>query len=144
MLTAFITLPAGRYREDGKRVATYDEIERRMASLPGVRSVGGTSHLPLSGQDSRTGIVIENREPTPDTPTRAHPRAVTIDYFKTMGIRLVSGRNFAVTDHSESPFVVDRQRDDGAALLAGRLPARQAPARIGAMRRSRGAKSSAS
>ena len=106
VLTAFITLPAGRYRDDGKRVATYDEIERRLASLPGVRSVGATSHLPLSGRDSRTGIVIENRAPTPDTPTRAHPRAVTIDYFRTMGIRLVSGRNFAVTDRSESPFVV--------------------------------------
>jgi putative ABC transport system permease protein len=106
VLTAFITLPAGRYREDGKRVATYDEIERRLASLPGVHSVGATSHLPLSGQDSRSGVVIENRELTPDTPTRAHPRAVTLDYFKTMGIRLVSGRNFAATDHSESPFVV--------------------------------------
>jgi predicted permease len=106
LLTAFITLPAGRYRDDGKRVATYDEIERRLASLPGVRSVGATSHLPLSGKDSRSGVGIEHREPTPDTPTRAHPRAVTIDYFKTMGIRLVSGRNFAVTDHSESPFVV--------------------------------------
>ena len=106
VLTAFITLPPGRYRDDGKRVATYDEIERRLTALPGVRSVGATSHLPLSGQDSRSGVVIENREPTPDTPTRAHPRAVTIAYFKTMGIRLVSGRNFAVTDHSESPFVV--------------------------------------
>ncbi len=59
VLTAFITLPAGRYRDDVKRVATYDEIERRLASLPGVRSVGATSHLPLSGRDSRTGIVIE-------------------------------------------------------------------------------------
>jgi putative ABC transport system permease protein len=106
VLTAFITLPSGRYRDDGKRVATYDEIERRLASLPGVRSVGATSHLPLSGQDSRSGVGIENRVPTPDTPTRAHPRAVTIDYFRTMGIRLVSGRNFAVTDHSETPFVV--------------------------------------
>jgi predicted permease len=106
LLTAFITLPAGRYRDDGKRVATYDEIERRLASLPGVRSVGATSHLPLSGQDSRSGVGIEHRERTPDSPTRAHPRAVTLDYFKTMGIRVVSGRTFAVTDHSESPFVV--------------------------------------
>jgi predicted permease len=105
LLTAFITLPAGRYLDDGKRVATYGEIERRLASLPGLRSVGATSHLPLSGQDSRSGVGIEHRERTPDSPTRAHPRAVTLDYFKTMGIRVVSGRTFAVTDHSESPFV---------------------------------------
>jgi putative ABC transport system permease protein len=71
-----------------------------------VRSVGATSHLPLSGQDSRTGVEIEGREPTPDTPTRAHPRAVTLDYFKTMGIRLIEGRNFAPSDDGESPSVV--------------------------------------
>jgi len=106
LLTAFISLPAARYSTDPQRVAAYDEIERRFASLPGVRSVGGTSHLPLSGSDSRSGVAIEGREPVPDAPTRAHPRAVTLDYFKTMGIRLVAGRNFASTDHSESPFVV--------------------------------------
>ena len=106
LLTAFVTLPAARYREDALRVAAYDDIERRFAALPGVRSVGGTSHLPLSGADSRSGIGIEGREPVPDAPTRAHPRAVTIDYFKTMGIRLVAGRNFAASDHSDSPFVV--------------------------------------
>ena len=106
LLTAFVSLPAARYRDDAKRVATYDEIERRFASLPGVRAVGGTSHLPLSGQDSRTGVAIEGREPTPDTPTRAHPRAITLDYFRAMGIRLIEGRNFAPSDHSESPFVI--------------------------------------
>ena len=106
LLTAFVSLPAARYRDDAQRVATYDEIERRFASLPGVRSVGGTSHLPLSGADSRSGVGIEGREPVPDVPTRAHPRAVTVDYLKTMGIRLVAGRQFAASDHSESPFVV--------------------------------------
>ncbi|MEO6212457.1 MAG: ABC transporter permease, partial [Vicinamibacterales bacterium] len=105
LLTAFVSLPAARYTDDARRVAAYDEIERRFASLPGVRSVGGTSHLPLSGQDSRGGVVIEGREPTPDTPTRAHLRAVTLDYFRTMGIRLIEGRNLSVGDHSESPLV---------------------------------------
>ena len=105
LLTAFVTLPAAKYASDTQRVAAYDEIERRMASLPGVRSVGGTSHLPLSGMDSRAGVEIEGREPTPDTPTRAHIRAVTLDYFRTMGMRLIEGRNFTEADHSETPFV---------------------------------------
>ena len=105
LLTAFVILPPAKYTTDAQRVAAYDEIERRIASLPGVRSVGATSHLPLSGQDSRTGIFIEGREPTPDAPTRAHLRAVTLDYFRTMGMRLIEGRNFSAADHSESPFV---------------------------------------
>jgi putative ABC transport system permease protein len=106
LLTAYVSLPGARYPEDAQRVAAYDEIERRFASLPGVRAVGGTSHLPLSGADSRGGVTIEGREPTPDAPTRAHPRAITLDYFRTMGIRLVEGRNFAATDNGDAPFVV--------------------------------------
>jgi len=106
ILAAFVSLPAARYSNDTQRVAAYDEIERRFASLPGVRSVGATSHLPLSGADSRTGVGIEGREPTPDTPTRAHPRAVSPTYFQTMGQKLLEGRNFNDGDHSESPFVI--------------------------------------
>jgi putative ABC transport system permease protein len=106
LMTAFISLPGGRYRDDARRVATYDEIERRLGALPGVTSIGGTSHLPLSGQDSRSGIVVEGRDPTPDTPTRAHPRAVTLGYFKTMGIPLLAGRSFSPADDSDAPFVV--------------------------------------
>jgi putative ABC transport system permease protein len=105
ILTAYISLPSLRYPDDARRVAAFDEIERRLAALPGVRSVGATSHLPLSDQDSRGGVVIEGREPTPDTPTRAHPRAVTLNYFRTMGIRLIEGRNFAASDTAETPFV---------------------------------------
>lgn len=105
-LTAFISLPSARYRQDAQRLEAYDQIERRFAALPGVRSVGATSHLPVAGVDSRTDVAIEGREPTPDAPTRGHPRAVTLDYFRTMNIRLVEGRTFTATDHSESPFVV--------------------------------------
>jgi putative ABC transport system permease protein len=106
-LAAFVSLPPARYRTDGQRVAAYDEIERRFATLPGVRAVGGTSHLPLAGQDSRTIVAIEGIDLAADAPpTRAHPRAVTLDYFRTMGIRLMEGRSFAAGDHGESPFVV--------------------------------------
>ena len=143
VLTAFITLPAGRYREDGKRVATYDEIERRMASLPGVRSVGATSHLPLSGQDrarvsaSRTRAHAGHADA--GAPARRHDRLLQDDGDQARvraQLRRDRSQRVAVRRH--------RQRDDGAALLAGRLPARQARARFGGVRRSPGARSSAS
>ena len=105
-LAAFVSLPPARYRTDGQRVAAYDEIERRFAALPGVRAVGATSHLPLAGQDSRTIVAIEGLDLAADAPpARAHPRAVTLDYFRTMGIRLMEGRPFGAGDHDESPFV---------------------------------------
>ena len=105
ILTALIALPNARYRGDAAVNGAFDEIERRIAALPGVLSVGGTSHLPLTGQDSRTGVAIEGREPTPDAPTRGHVRAVTVDYFRTLGIPLIQGRSFTDADTSDSPFV---------------------------------------
>jgi predicted permease len=105
VLTTFIALPAARYRGNEKRVATFEQIEERFRSVPGVRVVGATSHLPLSGQQARQGVAIEGREPTPDVPTRAHLRSVTPDYFKAMGIRLTAGRTFTSADRTDAPLV---------------------------------------
>ena len=40
VLTAFISLPRARYDSDEKRLAAFQEIERRLATIPGVRSSG--------------------------------------------------------------------------------------------------------
>jgi putative ABC transport system permease protein len=106
VLTALISLPAARYRGEEKLVATFEQIAERFKSIPGVRAVGGINNLPLSGQDGRRGVGIEGREPTPDAPTRAHPRAVTPDYFRSMGIQLIAGRSFTSMDKVDAPLVV--------------------------------------
>lgn len=106
IVTTFISLPRARYREASKIAATLDEIERRLAALPGVRSAGATTMLPLSGMDGRRGVGIEGREPTPDAPTRAHQRNVSPGYFKTMGIDILQGRGFTDADDERAPLVM--------------------------------------
>ena len=106
VLTTLITLPSTRYRGDEKLRATFAEIEQRFASIPGVRAAGATNLLPLGGQDSRRGVHIEGRPDDPDTPTRAHPRSVTPDYFTAMGIQLKAGRPFTEADRANAPLVV--------------------------------------
>jgi putative ABC transport system permease protein len=106
VLTFRITLPASRYRAAETQAVTFARIEETLRSLPGVIAVGATSFLPLSGADARRGVGIEGREPTPDTPTRAHPRIVTVDYFRAMGIRVKEGRAFTAADRMETPQVV--------------------------------------
>jgi hypothetical protein len=96
----------------------------RVGALPGARGAGATSHLPLSGRDGRRGVTIEGREPTPDTPTRAHPRIVTPGYMEAMGITILAGRAFTDADREGAAAGGDRQRDDGAPVLAGRLACR--------------------
>jgi putative ABC transport system permease protein len=104
-LTANIALSARKYSTVSAELATFDDLERRFRALPGVRIVGATSMLPLSGRDGRRGVQIEGRAPTPDTPTRAHPRAVTPGYFQAMGITLVAGRPFTSADRDGAPLV---------------------------------------
>ncbi len=105
VLTTLIALPQARYPGD-RRLVAFDQIEQRFRSIPGVRSVGAINVLPLSGQDGRRGIVVEGYQPAPDTPTRAHPRAVTPDYFRTMGVQLSAGRGFTPDDRANAPLVV--------------------------------------
>jgi putative ABC transport system permease protein len=105
ILTASVALPASRYRVDPSLLAAFDQIEEKLRSLPGVRAVGATSMLPLSGRDGRRGVGIEGRTPTPDTPTRAHPRAVTPGYFQAIGITLLAGRPFTPADSATAPKV---------------------------------------
>ncbi|MGH9372847.1 MAG: FtsX-like permease family protein, partial [Vicinamibacterales bacterium] len=105
VITAVISLPASRYRGPERLVSTFDGVEQRFRSIAGVRAVGGTSHLPLSGQDSRRGIMVEGYVAPPNTPTRAHPRMVTPGYFNAMGLQLVRGRTFTVDDRPDGPAV---------------------------------------
>jgi putative ABC transport system permease protein len=100
--TALVTLPGRKYADDRTRLEALAEVERRFAAIPGVRTVGATSRLPLGNENSRMGVAIEGREPTPDVPTRAHIRAVTSGFFEAMGMTLVSGRRFGASDHEKS------------------------------------------
>ena len=106
ILTASIALPSSRYRGDDKAAATFEAIESRLRSLPGVRSVAATNALPLSGQDTRRSLAIEGYTSTAQAPSRAHARSVTLDYFTTMGMRVIAGRAFTVSDRGGAPLVV--------------------------------------
>ena len=105
VLTGLISLPESRYPGD-RKLLTFDQIEQRFQTIPGVRSVGAINLLPLGARDSRRGIVVEGYEPPPDSPTRAHPRAVTPDYFRTMSVQLATGRVFTAADRADAPLVM--------------------------------------
>ena len=105
VLTVAIALPASRYPANDVRLATFARLEEELRALPSVTAVGATSHLPLAGRDSRRGVGIEGRAPTPDAPTRAHPRSITPGYFEAMGVTLREGRAFTAADSATAPLV---------------------------------------
>jgi putative ABC transport system permease protein len=105
-LTVTVVLPGARYTTSAASESAFEAMEQRLAALPGVRAVGGTSHLPLGPRDGRQGVTVEGyTPPVPDTPTRAHPRVVTPTYLRAIGATLLAGRQFAPTDGADAPRV---------------------------------------
>jgi putative ABC transport system permease protein len=106
ILTFEIPLTGERYSEHPGITTFYDELSSRIAALPGVVGVSGSTQLPLSGTRDRSGITIQGR--TYDNPAAA-PAAdrysVRVDYFSVMGIPLQRGRLFNASDGTGAPPV---------------------------------------
>jgi len=101
-----MSLPRARYPDGGRRARFVEQALAQLSGLPGVRSVGAISNLPLSGNESMDYIAIEGAEPTPrGKEPLAEDRAITPGYFEAMGVNLVSGRDFDATDGAGKPLV---------------------------------------
>jgi predicted permease len=107
LLTVPIALPGSRYRENERVIGFYQELARRMASLPGVVSAGAVAGVPLVSERGDLSIDIEGRPVAPgETKRRADWQVVTPGYFKAMGMRLIRGRGIEATDLESTPGVV--------------------------------------
>ena len=106
VLTMQVVAQGKKYREDKAVTAFWRELEPRVAHLPGVQAEGLVSTLPLTGSVGWGGISVEGYTPPPGQELQVDQRVASIDYFRTMQIRLVSGRFFTEDDSPEKPSVV--------------------------------------
>jgi putative ABC transport system permease protein len=106
LLTARFQLPP-RYSGNAQRVQFYERLLERVAALPGIDSVGATSHLPLIRYNMGATLRVEGREPAKGEREPSAPIAsVNPGYFRTMGIGLRAGRLFNASDVQGAPGVV--------------------------------------
>src|SRR6185369_14665157 len=95
VLTLRVDLPQKKYEGEGKWGSFFEQLEVRVASIPGVQSVGLITELPLSGQPNDLPFTVEGRPPvTPDQAFDADFRRVNQNYFAALRIPLLRGRNF--------------------------------------------------
>ena len=88
-----------------KWMATWDEIERRLSSLPGVLSASRCLFTPVSGYEWNQNVHADSpNSPTGDA-SLVYLNAVTPAYFRTLRIPLLAGRDFEVQDTATSPKV---------------------------------------
>jgi hypothetical protein len=93
---------ASTYGNGNKRAETaiYDEAVSRMLSAGGVETVTYARHLPLvdSGSGAYLSVVPEGSA-ADAVPPRIYFNLVGPRFFETLGVRMTSGRTFAVSDH---------------------------------------------
>ena len=106
LLTFELNLPASKYPASAA-VQFYERLLEDIRTVPGVRSVGAINFLPMANFGFNTAFTIEGRPPFPqESAPVTEIRAVTPEYFRTMGIPLRRGRDFTTADGPTSPPVV--------------------------------------
>jgi putative ABC transport system permease protein len=83
----------------------YDRIRAALQTTPGVVQAAGVGTRPFASNPF-VQFWIGDAEHTPENRVAAQYLAVTENYFNTMGIRVVRGRDFSAADRTDSPWVV--------------------------------------
>jgi predicted permease len=99
------------------------DVVRRMREIPGVQSAAATSTKPLDAWSMTYSVRIEgqSRDISFDTGAMIVDREISGEYFRTFGIRLLSGRSFTDEDTSGSPRVAIVNETFTRKYLSGRV-----------------------
>jgi putative ABC transport system permease protein len=106
VLTARLNLPRSNYSKDAQTIAFQQQLLQRVKSLPGVESAGTINHTPLNGFGIIGFTPIEGiPPPDPKKDPAIGVGSVSPDYFRTMKIPLLSGRQYDERDGAGTPKV---------------------------------------
>ncbi len=111
LLTMSVALPDAKYKEAHQRVAFHSQLLERLKAMPEIESVGSVSALPSSGNWNTITMSIEGRPAlTPDKEPRVDYQSINDDYFRTMRIPMMKGREFGSQDGTDgSPVTIVSQ-----------------------------------
>ncbi len=106
VLAVDVSLPAARYQDTAARSEFFQRAIQGAAALPGVQSASVVSALPLAGEIWIDIIGTEN-DPRPvlERPS-SNVRFISPGYFKTLGVALAEGRDFAETDRNHPAVII--------------------------------------
>jgi putative ABC transport system permease protein len=125
VLKTGVSLVAAGY--DAPRAKTFqDALIDRVRSLPGVQSAAFARVTPLGyGTFSSAPIAVDGYQPPPEEQPTVEYNQVGPAYFATMGISLVSGREFTRADDENAPLVAVVNQTMTARYWRGQNPVGQ-------------------
>jgi predicted permease len=100
-------LPPSRYATPDERTLFFAQLMERIKAVPGVEGAGAVVTLPLTGAFESTDVIIPGQEPlSGGQRPEADYTTVTTDYFRTLQIPLLKGRQFTAQDSKDAPEVI--------------------------------------
>jgi putative ABC transport system permease protein len=106
LVTGKLAMPTSITADSDRTLQFYQQLQERLAALPGVEGVSVDVSLPLSGYPGPLWFEVEGRDPAPPgrrPMVRKNP--VSPEFFGVTGIALRQGRTIAATDRRDSPAV---------------------------------------
>jgi putative ABC transport system permease protein len=107
LVTASLPITGASYADSTRVHRFEEELLARVEALPGVESAALTSGLSLSGGGWVKRLTLGDRSPPAslDQVPAVWYRLVSHHYFRTLGVRLVAGRGFELSDRPGGPAV---------------------------------------
>ncbi|HTU33745.1 MAG TPA: ABC transporter permease [Candidatus Acidoferrum sp.] len=121
LLTMYLDFPSGKFTKTDQALSYIHEIVAAVRSAPGVQDASASGYSPLSGIKGETTIHTDAMPPN-SPPAMSQGDTAFPDYFKTLGVSLVAGRDFAETDNTNSPEVYIVNQAFAKAFFAGANP----------------------
>jgi predicted permease len=106
VLVAGYQLPLQHYPTDASANAFDQTVVDRLSAKPGIVAVATTSSLPASGFWGGSSYTVEGVRADAWKLQFAMISTIRGDFFRTMGIHLLDGREFTVNDRANTPLVV--------------------------------------
>lgn len=100
--TFSVSIPATMIPDPVGVMRRQQEIVDKLAEIPGVASAAFATRLPMGGNRASAALLVEGREdeaaPAARTPPNRQVKVISPRMFETLGIPLVTGRDFTWTD----------------------------------------------
>ncbi|HLJ49798.1 MAG TPA: ABC transporter permease [Bryobacteraceae bacterium] len=105
LMATLITLPVEAYPDPSRRAQYFDELHRKLNSMPGVRGATISSSLPPYGGGNMAMLVEGRPVLEADDVHDVGQISIATDYFSVLGVALEKGRMFDARDRQDSEAV---------------------------------------
>ena len=92
--------------EPARAKVFYERLQQELGSIPGATGVAMARIALLAGNNSGTNVEVEGFSHGPDADTDSNYNEINPGYFRTLGVPLLSGREFTAADSDQAQKVV--------------------------------------